>query len=163
MDTKLRRWARRIAGANAEYDRDHVQQNALRAGSTEAAAEVAERAGAIALQTRQKIIGVVENMSWLAFTAPDTGKEYRIDLFGSGGGQEAADALSKRLGTEVPLLAQVPMDIELRKGGDEGDPIVTAHPESPAAQAIVELAKNLDSRPRGLSGMHLGVSPTNNA
>ena len=34
MDTKLRRWARRIAGANAEYDRDHVQQNALRAGST---------------------------------------------------------------------------------------------------------------------------------
>ncbi|MEA5638331.1 MAG: hypothetical protein R5N76_09435, partial [Cutibacterium granulosum] len=63
----------------------------------------------------------------------------------------------------MPLLAQVPMDIELRKGGDEGDPIVTAHPESPAAQAIVELAKNLDSRPRGLSGMHLGVSPTNNA
>ena len=129
----------------------------------QAASEVAERAGTMAALMNQKIIGVVENMSWLAFTAPDTGKEYRIDLFGSGGGQEAADALSKRLGTEVPLLAQVPMDIELRKGGDEGDPIVTAHPESPAAQAIVELAKNLDSRPRGLSGMHLGVSPTNNA
>ncbi|WP_130864963.1 Mrp/NBP35 family ATP-binding protein [Acidipropionibacterium timonense] len=125
-----------------------------------AASEVAERAGTMAAIMHQKVIGVVENMSWLAFTAPDTGKEYRIDLFGSGGGQGAADALSKRLGTQVPLLAQIPMDVELRRGGDEGDPIVLAHPESPAAKAIAELASTIDSRPRGLAGMHLGVSPT---
>ena len=93
-------------------------------------------------------------------TSPDGS---RLEIFGSGGGEIVSASLSETLGYEVPLLAQVPMDIELRKGGDEGDPIVTAHPESPAAQAIVELAKNLDSRPRGLSGMHLGVSPTNNA
>jgi len=66
---------------------------------------------------KQRVLGVVENMSWLEFVAPDTGKEYRIELFGSGGGALVAEALSERLGYEVPLLSQVPFDEELLCGG----------------------------------------------
>src|SRR5258708_4464668 len=58
-----------------------------------AAAEVAERAGAIALQTRQRLAGVVENMSWLEL--PDGS---RMDVFGSGGGQAVADSLTRAVG-----------------------------------------------------------------
>ena len=81
------------------------------------------------------------------------------DRFGTGGGQQAADALSERLGTTIPLLGQIPLDVELRSGGDNGDPIVIAHPDSPAAAAITELARTIDARPRGLAGMNLGVQP----
>src|SRR5206468_2729741 len=62
-----------------------------------AAREVAERAGSIALQTHQQIVGVVENMSWLE--QPDGS---RLELFGSGGGQAVADSLSALTGTRVP-------------------------------------------------------------
>src|SRR6201999_2569223 len=93
-----------------------------------AAAEVAERAGAIAQQTRQRIVGVVENMSWLEL--PDG---TRMDIFGSGGGQIVADSLSKLVGTTVPLLGQVPLDPRLREAGDQGEPIVKAMPDAPAA------------------------------
>ncbi|MET1071534.1 MAG: Mrp/NBP35 family ATP-binding protein, partial [Umezawaea sp.] len=85
----------------------------------QAAAEVAERAGSIALQTRQRIAGVVENMSWLEM--PDG---TRMDIFGSGGGQAVADSLTKAVGSNVPLLGQVPLDPRLREQGDEGTPIV---------------------------------------
>ena len=61
-----------------------------------AAAEVAERAGSIALQTRQRIAGVVENMSWMEL--PDG---TRMEVFGSGGGQAVADSLSTALGAPV--------------------------------------------------------------
>ena len=64
-----------------------------------AAAEVAERAGTIALQTHQRIAGVVENMSWLPM--PDGS---RMELFGSGGGALVAEALTRALGADVPLL-----------------------------------------------------------
>jgi ATP-binding protein involved in chromosome partitioning len=126
-----------------------------------AASEVAERAGTMAGIMQQQVIGVVENMSWLEVSSPD-GKSQRIQLFGEGGGRAAANALSKRLGTEVPLLGQIPIDVDLRAGGDDGDPIVVSHPESPAAQVLIELAEQLDSRPRGLAGMHLGVTPVAN-
>ena len=84
-----------------------------------AAREVAERAGSIALQTHQQIVGVVENMSWLDL--PDGS---RMELFGSGGGQAVADSLAVATGTRVPLLGQVPIDQRVREGGDDGRPVV---------------------------------------
>jgi ATP-binding protein involved in chromosome partitioning len=119
-----------------------------------AAAEVAERAGAIALQTRQRVAGVVENMSWLEM--PDGS---RMDVFGSGGGQVVADSLTKSIGAKVPLLGQVPLDPRLREAGDAGEPIVTAQPEAPAAQVLTEIATGLSTRSRGLAGRLLSVSP----
>ena len=83
-----------------------------------AAAEVAERAGSIASQTNQKVIGVIENMSYLP---QEDGS--KLEIFGSGGGQSVSDRLSAQLGYDVPLLAQVPLDIALREGGDAGDPV----------------------------------------
>jgi ATP-binding protein involved in chromosome partitioning len=119
-----------------------------------AAQEVAERAGAIALQTHQQIAGVVENMSW--WEQPDGS---RVELFGSGGGAAVAAALSTLTGTNVPLLGQVPIDQRLREGGDAGVPIVTSAPESPAAVALGEVADKLAARQRGLAGLQLGLSP----
>src|SRR6185503_17490156 len=111
-----------------------------------AAAEVAERAGSIALQTRQRIAGVVENMSWM-------------ELFGSGGGQAVADSLSTALGAPVPLLGQVPLETRLRECGDGGTPIVLAEPESPAATTLRRIADRLAVRARGLSGRSLNITP----
>lgn len=119
-----------------------------------AAAEVAERAGAIALQTQQKVVGVVENMSWLI--QPDGS---RLELFGSGGGAQLAGRLSQTVGAEVPLLGQVPLDVGLREGGDSGEPIVLAEPTAPAAMALQDIAAQLIARPRGLAGLNLGISP----
>ena len=93
-----------------------------------AAREVAERAGSIALQTHQQIVGVVENMSWLEL--PDGS---RMELFGAGGGQAVADSLSTSTGTTVPLLGQIPIDQHVREGGDDGTPVVLSDPDSPAA------------------------------
>ncbi|MBP2189299.1 Mrp/NBP35 family ATP-binding protein [Nocardia goodfellowii] len=120
-----------------------------------AAAEVAERAGSIALQTRQRIAGVVENMSWMDL--PDGS---RMDLYGSGGGQIVADNLTRAVGASVPLLGQIPIEQELREAGDEGTPIVLRNPESPAAKALLEVADKLAVRRRGLAGMSLGIDTT---
>ncbi|MFD1150108.1 Mrp/NBP35 family ATP-binding protein [Saccharothrix hoggarensis] len=120
----------------------------------QAAAEVAERAGSIALQTRQRIAGVIENMSWLEL--PDG---TRMDVFGSGGGQAVADSLTKAVGSDVPLLGQVPLDPRLREQGDSGTPIVLAHPESAAGQVLTTVAGKLSTRSRGLAGRLLNVSP----
>jgi ATP-binding protein involved in chromosome partitioning len=119
-----------------------------------AAQEVAERAGAIALQTHQQIVGVVENMSW--WEQPDGS---RVELFGSGGGAAVAQSLSNLTGTSVPLLGQVPIDQRLREGGDAGVPIVVSAPDSPAAVALGEIADRLAARQRGLAGLQLGLSP----
>ena len=121
----------------------------------QAAAEVAERAGAIALQTRQRIAGVVENMSWLEL--PDG---TRMDIFGSGGGQDVSDRLTKAVGASVPLLGQIPLDTAVREGGDAGTPIVLSHPETPAAQALESVAQKLAVRERGLVGMSLSIDTT---
>jgi ATP-binding protein involved in chromosome partitioning len=119
-----------------------------------AAREVAERAGSIALQTHQQIVGVVENMSWLDL--PDGS---RMELFGSGGGQAVADSLAASTGTRVPLLGQIPLDQRIREGGDAGAPVVLAEPESPAAVALRGVADALAARSRSLVGRSLGLTP----
>jgi ATP-binding protein involved in chromosome partitioning len=131
----------------------------------EAAAEVAERAGTLAEMLHQRVVGVVENMSYLpcphcTAEAPD-GPVHRIEVFGSGGGQRVAKTLSERFGTSVPLLGQVPLDLSLREGGDAGKPVVEADPTAPAAVVLTEIAKALGGRGRGLAGMQLGLTPKN--
>jgi ATP-binding protein involved in chromosome partitioning len=119
-----------------------------------AAREVAERAGSIALQTHQQIVGVVENMSWLDL--PDGS---RMELFGSGGGQAVADSLSQSTGTNVPLLGQIPIDQQVREGGDGGAPVVISDPASAAAQALDAIADKLAQRQTSLVGRSLGLAP----
>jgi ATP-binding protein involved in chromosome partitioning len=120
-----------------------------------AAAEVAERAGAIASQTHQRLAGVIENMSYLV--CPHCGEQ--TELFGSGGGATVAEALSRLSGAPVPLLGQVPIDVRLREGGDAGVPLVLGDPASPAALALRKIADELGTRSRGLAGRNLGISP----
>jgi ATP-binding protein involved in chromosome partitioning len=120
----------------------------------QAAAEVAERAGSIALQTRQRLAGVVENMSWMEL--PDGS---RMEVFGSGGGQTVADSLTRSLGAPVPLLGQVPLETRLRECGDAGTPIVLADPDAPSAKALTAVADRLTTRARGLAGMSLNITP----
>jgi ATP-binding protein involved in chromosome partitioning len=119
-----------------------------------AAREVAERAGSIALQTHQQIVGVVENMSWLEL--PDGS---RMELFGSGGGQSVADSLAVSTGTKVPLLGQIPIDQQVREGGDDGLPVVLTNPDSPASIALRAVADTLAQRQGSLVGRSLGLAP----
>ncbi|MCX8556627.1 MULTISPECIES: Mrp/NBP35 family ATP-binding protein [Mycolicibacterium] len=119
-----------------------------------AAAEVAERAGAIAVQTRQRIVGVVENMSGL--TLPDG---TTMQLFGEGGGAQVAESLTRTVGAEVPLLGQVPLDPQLVSAGDTGVPLVLSGPDTAAGAALRGIADKLSSRKRGLAGMSLGLDP----
>jgi ATP-binding protein involved in chromosome partitioning len=79
------------------------------------------------------ILGLVENMSY--FLCPSDGKRY--DIFGRDGGREEA----LRMG--VPLLAQIPIDIETRECGDRGMPVAAADPEGPVACAFRDVAKTL--------------------
>jgi ATP-binding protein involved in chromosome partitioning len=102
----------------------------------EAAAEVAERAGSIALQTRQRLAGVVENMSWLEL--PDG---TRMEVFGSGGGQRVAESLSRSIGAPVPLLGQVPLETRVRECGGAGALRLgrrAGHPGPRAGRDVVE-------------------------
>ncbi|MFF8185783.1 Mrp/NBP35 family ATP-binding protein [Microbacterium sp. NPDC016588] len=114
-----------------------------------AAADVAVRSGVVARQTGQTPIGVIENMAAMAL--PDG---TLLDLFGSGGGEAVARALSSE-GDDVPLLASVPLSPALRTGGDDGRPVVVGRPEDPASIAIDAAAAALAVRPRGLSGRPL--------
>jgi len=123
-----------------------------------AASEVAERAGTMAHIMEQRVLGVVENMSWLETTCPHCSETHRLELFGSGGGTVVAEALTDRLVYEVPLLAQIPFDETLLAGGDTGRPIVQTHPEHPAAQAMVALAGEVAARRRGLVGTRLPLN-----
>jgi ATP-binding protein involved in chromosome partitioning len=120
----------------------------------QAAAEVAERAGSIALQTHQRVVGVIENMSWLEL--PDGSRQ---EIFGSGGGAAVAESLTRAVGAQVPLLGQIPLDVALREGADTGTPVVLGHPDSPAAVALRGIARGLASRSRGLAGRSLGLTP----
>lgn len=119
------------------------------------AADVAIRSGTLAAQTNQKVFGVIENMS--SFPCPHCGEP--IDLFGAGGGQALADGLTKTLGTNIPLLGNIPFDVRLREGGDKGEPLVSAFPESDAAVSIAAIAAQLSAKPRGLAGMSLNITP----
>jgi ATP-binding protein involved in chromosome partitioning len=121
-----------------------------------AAADVAVRAGTLAEQTHQKVAGVIENMS--SFPCPHCGEP--LDLFGMGGGAIVAQTISSALGTDVPLLGQIPFDVALREGGDSGAPLVLSQPDAPASMELRRIAETLGRRPRGLAGMSLGISPT---
>jgi len=106
------------------------------------------------VQTRQRVAGVVENMSWMEL--PDGS---RMDVFGSGGGQTVADSLTRLLGTKVPLLGQIPLEPRVRESGDTGTPVVLVAPDSPAAAALRGVAEKIAVRSRGLAGMSLRLSP----
>ncbi len=123
----------------------------------EAAAEVAERAGTMAQMVHQRVAGVVENMSYLP--CPHCGPEHRLEIFGSGGGKRVAATLTKRLGYDIPLLGEIPLDERLREGGDTGDPLVLTDLTSPAPRALHTIAERLGGKPRGLAGRHLTLSP----
>jgi ATP-binding protein involved in chromosome partitioning len=101
------------------------------------------------------VTGVIENMSYLP--CPHCGE--RVDVFGSGGGQAVADALTRVVGAPVPLLGQVPIDIRLREAGDSGAPLVASDPGSPAARELIRIAEGLAGQSRGLAGRQLGLSP----
>ena len=83
-------------------------------------------------------------------------------MFGAGGGQMVAETLSQNIGHEVSLLGKIPFDPKLREGGDNGQPLVLANPDAPASKALIEMASKLGTRPRGLVGMNLGVTPNRN-
>ena len=93
-------------------------------------------------------------MSWL-----EQADGSRLELFGSGGGATVASSLSKSIGSEVPLLGQVPMDPRVVTQGDAGTPIVLSEPEAPASVVLSDVAKKLSVRARGLAGMMLNVTP----
>jgi ATP-binding protein involved in chromosome partitioning len=92
-----------------------------------AAQQVAVRAAQMAKTTGMRLVGAIENMSYLVGTGDE--------LFGSGGGETLAEAI------EVPLLGRVPLDPALRESADEGDPLVWAEPDSETARTIVRLAE----------------------
>jgi ATP-binding protein involved in chromosome partitioning len=123
----------------------------------QAAAGVAERAGTMASMMKQRVVGVVENMSFLS--CPHCGPQHRIEVFGAGGGKRVASALGERFGYEVPFLGGVPMDPQVRAGGDSGIPLVLSDPAAPAAQALTTVARSLTGRGRGLAGLQLGLTP----
>ena len=113
----------------------------------EAARRVAERAGRMAERTNLRPIGVIENMSY--FVCPHCGETTRI--FGEGGGREAAEALG------VPLLAEIPLVVELREGGDHGTPIVVSDPDSAAGVAFREAARRVVQATRTRVGRPLTI------
>jgi ATP-binding protein involved in chromosome partitioning len=100
-----------------------------------AAQQVAVRAAAMAEKVGMRIVGVVENMSYLVGT--------RQELFGSGGGQRLADEIG------VPLLGSIPLDPALREAADAGMPILEAAPAAEATAAIVALAERIQGTRRG--------------
>ena len=97
-----------------------------------AAQSVARRSAEMASKVDLEVIGVIENMS--AFQGPDG---ERVAIFGEGGGQLLADEI------DVPLLAKVPLEVDLREGADDGKPLSIADPDAPAAQAIRQAARGL--------------------
>lgn len=82
-----------------------------------------------------------------------------MEVFGSGGAAQVATTLSQRLGYDIPLLGQVPLEEQVRAGGDSGQPIVETDPDSPSATVLRAAADQLGGRTRGLAGMQLGLAP----
>jgi ATP-binding protein involved in chromosome partitioning len=81
------------------------------------------------------VLGVVENMSYLPM--PDGS---RLDVFGQGGGRHLAEAAG------VPFIGEIPIDPQVRIGGDNGQPVVISHPHSAAAQAMVAVAQDIAAK-----------------
>lgn len=123
----------------------------------QAAAHVAERAGALVVQTKQKIVGVIENMSAMRLPNGE-----RLELFGSGGGQTVADRLTQVLGVKTPLLGSIPLDPILRQAGDEGvllglDKDAPLTTQEDTSKAISDIVDKLMVRQKSLVGMSLGI------
>jgi ATP-binding protein involved in chromosome partitioning len=112
----------------------------------------------MASMLHQRVVGVVENMSYLV--CPHCGPDHRLEVFGSGGGERVARTLTGRFGYDVPLLGQVPIEESLREGGDVGKPVVDSDPTSGAARVLASVAEHLDARGRGLAGRQLGLTPS---
>jgi ATP-binding protein involved in chromosome partitioning len=91
------------------------------------------------------ILGIVENMSY--FIAPDTGRRYPI--FGEGGGQRVAEEFG------VPLLGQIPLEMDTRAGGDAGVPITVGHPDSAQARAFRSIAAAAVARVEAVAALKL--------
>jgi ATP-binding protein involved in chromosome partitioning len=102
-----------------------------------AAQQVAVRAAQMARKTNMRLLGVVENMSYLVREGGA-----REELFGSGGGEKLAQEV------EAPLLATIPFDPRLGAYADEGEPIVLVEPESEASRAILGLAEAIAATKR---------------
>ena len=117
----------------------------------EAARKVAERAGKMAAQVRQRVVGVIENMS--AYVCPHCGE--RTAIFGEGGGREAAETLG------VEVMGQIPLYPSVREGGDSGTPLVLSDPDSPAGEALIGAARKLARATRSVVGkpLQLTVAP----
>ncbi|MBD0337549.1 MAG: Mrp/NBP35 family ATP-binding protein [Cyanobacteria bacterium Co-bin13] len=88
-------------------------------------------------QLQVPVLGIVENMSY--FIPPDL-PDRKYDIFGSGGGQRTAQEL------DIPLLGCVPLEMAVRQGGDQGQPIVVAYPESASAQALRAIAQQVAAK-----------------
>jgi ATP-binding protein involved in chromosome partitioning len=114
-----------------------------------AASDVAERSGAIGLQTGQRILGVVENMSYLEINGN------RQNIFGEGGGDAVARRLSEVSGSEVSVLARIPMDEKLREASDNGVP----SGDLPyAGEELRKLVETISKIPIGLDGKKLRLN-----
>src|SRR5712692_7572254 len=120
-----------------------------------AAAEVAERAGSLATQLHQRVIGVIENMAYLLCPHCDE----RIEVFGKGGGHAVAQTLSRLIGSDVPLLGEIPIDLRLREASDDGMPLVLAEPTAPAAAELIKISQLIGARSRSLAAGPRGVAP----
>jgi ATP-binding protein involved in chromosome partitioning len=81
------------------------------------------------------ILGVVENMSFLKLPGGES-----LDLFGTGGGERLAQA------AQVPFLGSIPIDVRVRKGGDEGMPVVISAPDSEVGKALTSVAEQVAAR-----------------
>ncbi len=100
-------------------------------------------------QLEVPVIGVVENMG--AYTDPQTGVE--ISFFGEGGGERMAGEFN------VPFLGSIPLDPQVRVGGDSGHPVVAERPDSPAARALSEVAQRVAARVSVISFSQQDVVP----
>lgn len=96
------------------------------------AKEVAMRTADVAQRANQRILGIIENMSYIPLEGGT-----RMELFGSGGGKELAQQL------EVPLLGQIPMESSVREGSDRGKPVILSAPESEAATTFLQVAQKI--------------------
>jgi ATP-binding protein involved in chromosome partitioning len=117
-----------------------------------AAADVAERSGAVGLQTGQGIFGVIENMAGFEVDG------VVHDIFGAGGGESVATRLSELSGQPVSVLGRIPISVALREGSDTGSPVVLSNPEDASSVEIIRIAKLMANDPMGLAGRRLRLS-----
>ncbi|MFV0416775.1 MAG: Mrp/NBP35 family ATP-binding protein [Chthoniobacterales bacterium] len=84
-------------------------------------------------KTSVPVLGIVENMSY--FLCPSDGERY--NLFGEGGGKREADRL------QVPLLGQIPIEMQIREGGDTGSPVYRENKDSESSKTFANIARQV--------------------